>query len=390
MKKEELQRKVFEYYKAVEKGNVNEIMNLYSPSKFSTKATVIDPVGTPPRIGLASIRELYDSVIKPPLKVKIVPINMFFAPSVNTVSTQMVSSRWNSITGERKILHANQEFQFGSDGKIINMKAVWTLDALDKKPLKTCIVTGGASGIGKATCHRFSNDGFQVIIADVNDKEGTKLAEEIHGKYMHVDVSDSKSVKQLIDTTLEIFGHLNVFVANAGILGMLGRTGDYPEDAFNRVIKVNLNGIFHCLKYACKAMAKQKPKGGSIIATSSTTALRGFPLHPAYTMAKGGIVSLVRALAVEYGPSNIRVNSIAPGTTKTNLSDESGMFNLSRMDPEMEKSISKMLPLPGMVTAKGVAATVRWLGSDDAKDITGHVIPVDRGYVAAGYQVALL
>ncbi len=325
MTKEELKNKVLEYYNLLEKGNITDIINLYSAANFST--TVIDPVGTPPRIGLAAIRELYEFALKPPLKVRIVPTNMFFAPSINTASTQMSSSRWNSETGERKILYANQEFKFGSDGKIINMRALWTLDELDSKPLKTCVVTGGASGIGKAVCQRFSKDGFQVIIADVNDEQGNKLAEEIHGKYMHIDVSDSKSVKKLVDTTVQQFGRLDVFVANAGILGMLGRTGDYPEDAFNRVIKVNLNGVFNCLKYACRAMEQQKPRGGSIIATSSTTALRGFPAHPAYTMAKGGIVSLVRALAVEYGPSNIRVNSIAPGTTKTNLTDESVSIN---------------------------------------------------------------
>lgn len=356
MTKEELKNKVLEYYNLLEKGNITDIINLYSAANFST--TVIDPVGTPPRIGLAAIRELYEFALKPPLKVRIMPTNMFFAPSINTASTQMSSSRWNSETGERKILYANQEFKFGSDGKIINMRALWTLDELDSKPLKTCVVTGGASGIGKAVCQRFSKDGFQVIIADVNDEQGNKLAEEIHGKYMHIDVSDSKSVKKLVDTTVQQFGRLDVFVANAGILGMLGRTGDYPEDAFNRVIKVNLNGVFNCLKYACRAMEQQKPRGGSIIATSSTTALRGFPAHPAYT--------------------------------KTNLTDESGMFNLSTMDPKMEQNITKMLPLQGMVTVEGVAGTVRWLGSDDAKDISGHVVPVDRGYVAAGYQVALM
>ncbi|HKJ96404.1 MAG TPA: glucose 1-dehydrogenase [Thermoplasmataceae archaeon] len=251
---------------------------------------------------------------------------------------------------------------------------------MNKLKGKVAIVTGGASGIGRATAVLFSGEGSTVVIADLKDDGGSRVAEEIGkngGKaiFVHVDVSESDQVKQLVEKAVKEFGRLDVMFNNAGIEGPVKRTEDYPVDTFDKVISVNMKSVFYGIKHSVGEM--RKAGGGSIINTASIAGLVGFTNMCAYTASKGGVIQLTKTAALEYASDRIRVNAIAPGVISTPMVERA-----AEADPEMMEGIKKAHPLGRMGTPDEIAKAALYLASEDSSFVTGTVLTVDGGYVA--------
>jgi NAD(P)-dependent dehydrogenase (short-subunit alcohol dehydrogenase family) len=244
---------------------------------------------------------------------------------------------------------------------------------------KVAFVTGGASGLGAAAAQRFSDEGAQVAVADIDGAAAEKLAGSLRDGYaVQLDTSDAESVARGVADAVEHFGRLDVVFNNAGITGAQQILHELDVEDWHRVRAVNGDGIFYVMKYAIEAMLRTG--GGSIVNTSSTAGLTGQLNISAYTFAKAGIIGLTRSAAIEYAKQNIRVNAIAPTVVWTPLVQR---FAESAPDPlAMRALMENYNPTPGIPTAEDVAALVAFLASDEARWITGHTVPIDGGYVA--------
>jgi NAD(P)-dependent dehydrogenase (short-subunit alcohol dehydrogenase family) len=244
---------------------------------------------------------------------------------------------------------------------------------------KVAFVTGGASGLGAAAAQRFSDEGAQVAVADIDGAAAQKLAASLRDGYaVQLDTSDAESVARGVADAVEHFGRLDVVFNNAGITGPQQILHELDVEDWHRVRAVNGDGIFYVMKYAIEAMLRTG--GGSIVNTSSTAGLTGQLNISAYTFAKAGIIGLTRSAAIEYAKQNIRVNAIAPTVVWTPLVQR---FAESAPDPvAMRALMENYNPTPGIPTAEDVAALVAFLASDEARWITGHTVPIDGGYVA--------
>ncbi|TDQ09446.1 SDR family NAD(P)-dependent oxidoreductase [Pedobacter metabolipauper] len=244
---------------------------------------------------------------------------------------------------------------------------------------KAALITGGASGLGKAIAERLHEEGAIVVIADLNEDAGNKLAQELNGFFVKTNVTDASAVEQAVAFTVEKAGKLDIFVNNAGIDGLQASTHESTLENWHKVIDINLNGAFYGLKYALAQFVKQNT-GGAIINTVSTAGLVGFANIPPYTAAKAALVNLTRSTAVEYGKYFIRINAVAPTTVLTPLVQH---FIDSAEDPAaMKQHMETMNPIPGMPETQDIAATVAFLASDDARFISGITVAVDGGYTA--------
>jgi NAD(P)-dependent dehydrogenase (short-subunit alcohol dehydrogenase family) len=244
---------------------------------------------------------------------------------------------------------------------------------------KVAFVTGGASGLGAAAAQRFSDEGAQVAVADIDGAAAEKLAASLRDGYaVQLDTSEAESVARGVADAVEHFGRLDVVFNNAGITGAQQILHELDVEDWHRVRAVNGDGIFYVMKYAIEAMLRTG--GGSIVNTSSTAGLTGQLNISAYTFAKAGIIGLTRSAAIEYAKQNIRVNAIAPTVVWTPLVQR---FAESAPDPvAMRALMENYNPTPGIPTAEDVAALVAFLASDEARWITGHTVPIDGGYVA--------
>ncbi len=244
---------------------------------------------------------------------------------------------------------------------------------------KVAFVTGGASGLGAAAAQRFSDEGAQVAVADIDGAAAEKLAASLRDGYaVQLDTSEAQSVARGVADAVEHFGRLDVVFNNAGITGAQQILHELDVEDWRRVRAVNGDGIFYVMKYAIEAMLRTG--GGSIVNTSSTAGLTGQLNISAYTFAKAGIIGLTRSAAIEYAKQNIRVNAIAPTVVWTPLVQR---FAESAPDPvAMRALMENYNPTPGIPTAEDVAALVAFLASDEARWITGHTVPIDGGYVA--------
>ncbi len=242
---------------------------------------------------------------------------------------------------------------------------------------KVVVITGGASGLGKAMVERFNKEGASIVVADINDKDGKKLAKSLKdGMYINCDVTSSKSVKKLIETTVKKKGSIDVLVNNAGIDGKQAPTHKSTLDNWRKVTAINLDGAFYGMKYGLDAMQKQG--SGVIINTSSTAGLVGFENIPPYSASKAGVIQLSKAAAIEYADKGIRINCVCPSVVKTPLVEH---FIEESEDPEAtEKEFNELNPLPGWIQPEDVAAAVSFLASDEARYITGVALPIDGGY----------
>ncbi len=234
---------------------------------------------------------------------------------------------------------------------------------------KTAIVTGAAGGIGEAYARALAAEGARVVIADVNDELGEKVAADIGGKYIHTDVSDEASAQALAAGTVEAFGKIDYLINNAAIYG--GMKLDFlitvPWDYYKKFMSVNLDGALN----VTRAVYGQMNSGGAIINQSSTAAwlYSGF-----YGLAKVGINGLTQQLAVELGGQNIRVNAIAPGPIDTEATRTTTPSN-------MVADIVNGLPLKRMGTPEDLVGMCLFLLSDEAQWVTGQIFNVDGGQV---------
>ncbi|ATB38682.1 3-oxoacyl-ACP reductase [Cystobacter fuscus] len=245
---------------------------------------------------------------------------------------------------------------------------------------KAALVTGSGSGIGRATALLFAREGARVIVSDVNVPGAEETVAAIRKKggearFIRCDVSKSSEVEALIRGTVEAFGRLDCAVNNAGISGVMGPTGDYPEEAWDRIIATNLTGVWLCMKQEIQQMLKQG--GGSIANTASVAGLVGFPMAPAYTAAKHGVVGLTKTAALEYAKANIRINAVCPGLVRTPM-----ITDTTSKNPQIEQALIADEPVGRMADPEEIAEALVWLCSGAASFITGAALPVDGGVVA--------
>jgi meso-butanediol dehydrogenase/(S,S)-butanediol dehydrogenase/diacetyl reductase len=237
---------------------------------------------------------------------------------------------------------------------------------------RVALVTGGASGIGAATARRFVREGARVMLADLDESLGKEVASELgdHGAFHKVDVSDLDQVEEMVQTTVDQFGRLDVLFNNAGI-GAFGETPDLDPDTWHQVIAVDLHSVF----YGCRAAIPhlRAAGGGAIVNTASISGIAGDYGFAAYTAAKGAVVNYTRTLAIDHARDNIRVNSVCPGAIDTALS------KMLITQPDILKDYQALIPMGRVGQAEEIAGVVAFLASDDASYLTGQNIVVDGG-----------
>ena len=238
------------------------------------------------------------------------------------------------------------------------------------------LVTGGGSGLGEASARRLAGEGAKVGVLDRDEANGQRVVAAL-GKAGHdalfvaVDVADYGSVEAAVSRVVDRFGRLDVAVNSAGIAGAIGALADYPLDAWDRLIAVNLTGMFYSMRAELRVMIAQG--AGVIVNLSSTNAVINFPMIPAYIAAKHGVVGLTKAAALENGRSGIRVNAVAPTVVKTPMS-------LPTMPEEVWEALTPQHALNRLPDPDEIAAVVAFLASHEASYITSTLQIVDGGY----------
>jgi NAD(P)-dependent dehydrogenase (short-subunit alcohol dehydrogenase family) len=247
---------------------------------------------------------------------------------------------------------------------------------------KVALVTGGGSGLGRATVQTLAREGAKVLVADV-DLAGAaatvRLISDAGGEAsaFAMDVTIATQVEAMVETTIERYGRLDCAFNNAGIPGQVGTSViDYTEEDWDRVVAVNLKGVWLCMKYEIKQMLAQG--GGAVVNTASIAGLVGLVGSSPYVASKHGVVGLTKTAALEYAQQNIRVNAVCPGVFKTPLVDK-----VIAEHPEREELYLTAQPIGRLGRPEELAEAVVWLCSDAASFVTGHAFPVDGGYVAA-------
>ena len=245
---------------------------------------------------------------------------------------------------------------------------------------KVSLITGAGSGIGRASAIAFAREGAQVVVSDVNAEGGEETVSrisEIGGQAIFVaaDVSRAAEVAALVQSTVQQYGRLDCALNNAGVSGGQGLIHEYSEDDWDRVIDINLKGVWLCLKYEIIQMLEQR--GGSIVNTASIMGLVGGSRSPSYGASKHGVVGLTRNAAVQYAQSGIRVNAVCPGYIRTPMTEQGSLLG-----PGNEERIIARHPIGRLGAPQEIAETVVWLCSDAASFVTGHAMTVDGGYVA--------
>lgn len=247
---------------------------------------------------------------------------------------------------------------------------------------RVALVTGGTSGIGRATAVKFAMKGAKVVVCGRKSERGAETLRLVRqaggdGIFLQADVSIGHDVESLIDRTLETYGRLDYAFNNAGIEGVKLPLAEYPEEQWDEVINTNLKGVWLCMKNEIRRMLRQG--SGAIVNMSSTFGVAGARELSAYVASKHGVVGLTKAAALEYASSGIRVNAVCPGAVRTAMRDR---LSLTENDPQSPGQIALRYPLGRMATPNEVAEAVVWLCSDGASFITGHALLVDGGVLA--------
>lgn len=244
---------------------------------------------------------------------------------------------------------------------------------------RVALVTGGASGLGRAVAVRLAAEGARVIVADLDAGGAAAVAGGLPDAVpLTVDTADPSSVDRAFDEAGRACGRVDVVVNNAGIVGPQLPLHETDDQSWRRVMAVNADGAFYVLRRGIAALLEAG--GGAVVNMASSTALGGKPNLTPYTFSKAGLAGITRSAAIEYADRGIRVNAVAPTAVMTELV---ASHIASAADPEaMRALIEAQTPTPGLPFPEDVAAAVAFLASDDARWITGHTLPVDGGYHA--------
>lgn len=248
---------------------------------------------------------------------------------------------------------------------------------------KVAVITGGASGMGRATVMRFLAEGARVVVADYNEKAGQETLAQAKNagqtnnvRFIRTDVAKETDIIAMVDCATSQFGRLDVVFNNAGVGGVIGPVWDITEEEWDYTFDVLTKGVFFGIKHAARAMKKQG-QGGVIINTASTAGLSGGSGPLVYSAAKAAVVNLTKAAAVQLAPDRIRVNAICPGAILTGLTDQG--------NPEAAaKGMDTFQPWPDHGVGDDIAGAVLFLASDDSRFVTGEALVVDGGLTAIG------
>ena len=249
---------------------------------------------------------------------------------------------------------------------------------MDRLRGKVALITGGGSGMGRASCRLFAAEGAQVAVVDRVVEAGEETAALIRdgggeATFVAADVADAAAVERMVATTVGTYGRLDVLFNNAGVEGPSVNLLDYGEDDWARVIAVNLTAVYRAMRAAIPHMIDQG--GGVILSTASVAGLVGLARSSAYSAAKAGVIGLTRTVALEYGPRGIRANCICPGFVATPM--------LDRVLGDREESVlHRLTPLRRVGTPDDIAAAALFLASDESSYVTGVPFVVDGGYAA--------
>jgi NAD(P)-dependent dehydrogenase (short-subunit alcohol dehydrogenase family) len=246
---------------------------------------------------------------------------------------------------------------------------------------KTVFITGGLSGIGKACAIAAAKEGANVAIADLNTDAVSEVMKEIklenrEAIFIECDVSVFIDVEKAIQKFISTFGTLDIALNNAGIGGESNRVGNMTEKAWLKVIGVNLNGVFNCMKHELTQMSKQK--NGVIVNMSSILGKVGFAMSSHYVASKHGIIGLTQTAALEYASEGIRINAICPGFIETPLLTNAGITK----DSDLQKYVIGLHPMKRLGTSEEIAAGFIFLASEDSSLITGTAVEMDGGYLS--------
>lgn len=243
---------------------------------------------------------------------------------------------------------------------------------------KVAVITGGGSGIGEAIAVLYAAEGARVVVSDIDEKGGNAAVSTIKGKggeaiFIKADTSRADDNQNLVEQTVKAFGALHIAVNNAGIGGPQGVTGEYPIDGWDKVIAINLSGVFYGMRYQLPAILAAG--GGSIVNMASILGKVGTRFSAAYSAAKHGVIGLTESAALEYADKGVRINAIGPGYITTPLLTKN--LNEAAM-----KALVGMHPMGRLGKAEEVAELALWLASDKASFVTGAYYNVDGGYLA--------
>ncbi|MGH7840188.1 MAG: SDR family oxidoreductase [Candidatus Binataceae bacterium] len=245
---------------------------------------------------------------------------------------------------------------------------------------KVALITGAGSGIGQATARIFAREGAKLVLADVVAEGGNRTLQIVQDLgaeaiFVKCDVARWSDVDAAVAKAVQTYGRLDCAFNNAGIEGASGDTHECTDENWNRVIAINLTGVWYCMKAELAQMLKQGR--GAIVNTSSGAGLAGVPHMPAYVAAKHGVAGLTRAAALEYGRHNIRINAVCPGPIRTPM-----LGRLTQKRPDIEERFARAEPLRRLGEPGEIGEAAAWLCSDHASFVTGLPMPVDGGFMA--------
>ena len=245
---------------------------------------------------------------------------------------------------------------------------------------KVVIVTGASAGIGKATAMAFAKHGAKVVVADINQQDGEAVVTEITqaggiAMFVPCDVTNEQQVMSLVDATVEAYGKLDIAFNNAGIEIEQSKLADGEESVFDKIMDVNVKGVWRCMKYQIPAMLKNG--GGSIVNTASVAGLGAAPKMAIYSASKHAVIGLTKSAAVEYGKKGIRVNAVCPAVIDTEM-----FRRAAEADPRKAEYVAGMHPVGRIGKVDEIAEAVMYLCSSNSGFTTGIALPVDGGHTA--------